>query len=134
MFFVFLKTEDAGDRRREKLFLPSTDGYQSSRNCVDRRETLNGCLSFRSNRAFAGEDGISGRPRLFKTTTLKFWLLGLASGCNPSPMLREVSDTCNTHMPLSAFNHGPQSEGLGLTSHGAYTFPTHLVRISPHWS
>ena len=39
---------------------------------------------------------ISGRPRLFKTNTLKFCLLDLGVGCNPSPMLEGVSDTRNT--------------------------------------
>ena len=37
------------------------------------------------------------------------------------------------HLPLSAFNHGPQSVELRFTSHGAYTFPTNVVQISPHW-
>ena len=36
------------------------------------------------------------------------------------------------HLPLSAFNHGPQSVELGFTFHGAYTFPTNVVQISPH--
>ncbi|WP_206672843.1 hypothetical protein, partial [Parasutterella excrementihominis] len=42
-------------------------------------------------RAFAGEQGISGFPRLFLTNTLKFYLLGLSTGCDPSPMLEGVS-------------------------------------------
>ena len=48
-------------------------------------------FSLSRRRAFAGEQGISGFPRLFKTNTLKFCLLGLSTGCDPSPMLEGVS-------------------------------------------
>lgn len=32
-------------------------------------------------------------------------------------------------LPLRAFNREPQSAGLGLTSRGAYAFPTNVVRL-----
>ncbi|EFL83800.1 hypothetical protein HMPREF0189_00878 [Burkholderiales bacterium 1_1_47] len=48
-------------------------------------------FSLSRSRAFAGEQGISGFPRLFQINTLKFYLLGLSTGCDPSPMLEGVS-------------------------------------------
>lgn len=32
-------------------------------------------------------------------------------------------------LPLRAFNREPQSAGLGLSSRGAYAFPTNVVRL-----
>lgn len=52
-------------------------------------------FSFRRMRAFAAEHGIRGFPRMFKTNTLKFCLLGPKAGNDPSPMLEGVS--CRRH-------------------------------------
>lgn len=43
----------------------------------------------------AAEHGIRGFPRMFKTNTLKFCLLGPKAGNDPSPMLEGVS--CRRH-------------------------------------
>ncbi len=41
---------------------------------------------------------------------------------------------CSQHrvLPNNTFNQEPQSVELGFTFHGAYTFPTNVVQISPH--
>ena len=44
-------------------------------------------------------------------------------------MLEEVYLFAAPLLPLRAFNREPQSAGLGLTSRGAYAFPTNVARL-----
>ena len=63
----------------------------------ERRTAFYQCFFLSEANALSrAEHDISSQPRLFKTNTLKLCPLELASGCNPSPMLRGVSDTRNT--------------------------------------
>ena len=92
------------------------------------RRTTKALPAFSMCRAFAGEHGISGLPRMFKTNTFKVSPLRIPAGSACSarrPVVRPEGRfssfvnvgkgflSASPFLPLRTFKHRPQSVGLG---------------------